>query len=82
MVASNHSMQGTGAIHAKKSRTDRTGVIIDDVAWIGCNAVLLPGVCIGQGAVVGAGSVVTRSIPSMAVAVGNPAKVIKMRGEG
>ncbi|MDO4942730.1 MAG: DapH/DapD/GlmU-related protein [Lachnospiraceae bacterium] len=51
---------------------------IKEGAWIGANAVVLPGVEIGRYAVIGAGSVVTGDIPDYAVAVGNPAKVIKI----
>ena len=54
-------------------------VVIGRHSWIGGNTTILPGVVIGEGAVVGAGSVVTKSIPAYTVAVGNPAKVIKMR---
>ncbi len=46
-------------------------------AWIGGGVIILPGVTIGENAVIGAGSVVTRSIPSKCVAVGNPCRVIK-----
>lgn len=45
--------------------------------WFGSNVVVLPGVEIGDGAVVGAGSVVTKSVPPNTVAVGSPARVIK-----
>ena len=45
--------------------------------WIGLNVTILPGVTIGENAVVGAGSVVTKDVPDNAVVVGNPAKVIK-----
>ena len=45
--------------------------------WIGGGAILLPGIEIGEGTTIGAGSVVTRSIPARCVAVGNPCKVIK-----
>lgn len=54
-------------------------VIIERNVWIGCNSIVLPGVRIGEGSVIGAGAVVTKSIPRMTVAVGNPAKVIKSR---
>jgi acetyltransferase-like isoleucine patch superfamily enzyme len=54
-------------------------VVIGRYAWIGGNTTILPGVVIGEGSVVGAGSVVSKSIPAYSVAVGNPAKVIKMR---
>lgn len=45
--------------------------------WIGVNVTILPGVTIGNNAIVGAGAVVTKDIPDNAVVVGNPAKVIK-----
>ena len=45
--------------------------------WVGANAIILPGVTIGENAVVGAGSVVTKSIPDKVVAVGNPARIIR-----
>jgi carbonic anhydrase/acetyltransferase-like protein (isoleucine patch superfamily) len=47
--------------------------------WIGDSVIVLPNVTIGNGAVIGAGSVVTRSIPSYAIAAGNPARVIRRR---
>lgn len=53
-------------------------VLIKKGAWIGANAVILPGVCVGKHAIVGAGSVVTKDVPDYGVAVGNPARVIKM----
>lgn len=46
-------------------------------AWIGAHATLLPGVCIGAGAVVAAGAVVTKDVPSNTVVAGVPAKIIK-----
>jgi acetyltransferase-like isoleucine patch superfamily enzyme/O-antigen/teichoic acid export membrane protein len=54
-------------------------IIIDDYAWIATNSIILPGVTIGKGAVVGAGSVVTRSIPAYQIFAGNPARFIKER---
>ncbi len=58
-------------------RTYALPVRIEDGAWIGGGTVILPGVTIGRNSVVGAGSVVTRSIPANCVAVGNPCRVIK-----
>ncbi len=52
---------------------------IGNNVWIGDSVIILPGVQIGDGAVIGAGSIVTKNIPPFAVAVGNPAKVIKFR---
>lgn len=53
------------------------GIIIKDGVWIGNNVIILGGVQIGEKAIVGAGSVITHSIPSYSIAVGNPARVIK-----
>lgn len=55
------------------------GIHIGNDVWIGLNAIVLSGVSIGTGAVIGAGSVVTKNIPPYAIAVGNPAKVIRFR---
>ncbi|THW98809.1 hypothetical protein D6D17_06649 [Aureobasidium pullulans] len=52
-------------------------VFIGDDCWIGGNVSILPGVTIGNGCTIGAGSVVTKSIPAFSVAVGSPARVIK-----
>jgi acetyltransferase-like isoleucine patch superfamily enzyme len=52
-------------------------ITVEDGAFIGAHAVLLPGVTIGAGAVVGAGSVVTRDVPPRSVVAGVPAKVVK-----
>jgi len=53
-------------------------VVIEDGAHIGIGAIIMPGVTIGKGAVIGAGSVVTKDIPPYSVAVGVPARVIKV----
>ncbi len=50
---------------------------VEDGAWIGANAVVVPGVTIGKNAVVAAGSVVTKDVPPYSVVGGNPAKIIK-----
>lgn len=54
-------------------------IILKDDVWLGAHVTVLKGVTIHQGAVIGAGSVVTKDIPANAIAVGNPAKVIKYR---
>lgn len=53
------------------------GILIEDNVWIGARAIILKGVTIGNGAVIAAGAVVTRDVPSKCLAVGNPAKIIK-----
>jgi maltose O-acetyltransferase len=52
-------------------------IVIEDNVWLGGGAILLPGVTIGRNAVVGAGAVVSRSVPANMVVVGNPARVIR-----
>lgn len=58
---------------------DTAPIIIQDDVWLGANVVILPGVTIGQGAVVGAGSIVTKDVEPYAIVVGNPAKPIRKR---
>jgi acetyltransferase-like isoleucine patch superfamily enzyme len=52
-------------------------VVIEDDVFIGMNCLILKGVTIGQGSVVGAGSVVTRDVPGYVIVAGNPARVVK-----
>jgi acetyltransferase-like isoleucine patch superfamily enzyme len=56
--------------------TKRGNVVIKDDAWIGAGAIILPGIEIGEGAVVGAGAVVTKSVPPYTIVAGCPAKEI------
>lgn len=87
--SSNHftnrlNMQGHLQYSILNSQVKVTGkskntIKIGDGVWIGDSVIILPDVEISDGAVIGAGSVVTKSIPAYAIAVGNPAKVIKYR---
>jgi maltose O-acetyltransferase len=52
---------------------------IENDVWIGTHAVIMPGITIGEGAVVGAGAVVTKDVPPYAIVVGVPAKIVKYR---
>jgi acetyltransferase-like isoleucine patch superfamily enzyme len=61
-----------------KSKGD---IIIGDDVWLGFGVIVLDGVQIGHSAIIGAGSVVTKSIPENCIAVGNPARVISTRNE-
>jgi putative colanic acid biosynthesis acetyltransferase WcaF len=54
-------------------------ITISDGVWIGARATILPGITIGEGAIVAANAVVTKNVPAWAVVVGNPAKIIKYR---
>jgi len=80
ILTTNHEFEDPNVpIHSQGTRERRPVRVGNDV-WIGANSVILPGVNIGDGAVIGVGSVVTRDIPSLAVVVGNPARVIRHRG--
>ena len=57
----------------------RKKTLIGNDVWIGDNCVILTGVCISDGAVIAAGSVVTKDVPPYAIVAGNPAKIIKYR---
>lgn len=54
-------------------------IVINDNVWIGARTIILPGVHIEKGAIIGAGSVVTKNIPEFSIAAGNPAKVLRYR---
>jgi acetyltransferase-like isoleucine patch superfamily enzyme len=56
-------------------------IVIEDDVWLGASAIVLGGVTVGQGSVVGAGAVVTHSLPPYSIARGVPAKVVGVRGE-
>lgn len=77
----NHRIDVVGVYmdEVKKMPNSDGTVFIDDDVWIGAKAIILKNVTIGKGAVVGAGSVVTKNVPPYAVVAGNPAKIIKMR---
>lgn len=62
----------------KRSLHSKGPVVVGKNVWIGDKATICPGVTIGDGAVIGANTVVTHSVPPYAVAVGNPARVIKI----
>ena len=65
-------------VHEKTGNED-LGVIIDDDVWVGARAVILRGVKVGRGAIVAAGSVITKSVPPYAIVAGAPATIIKFR---
>lgn len=54
-------------------------IVVEDDVWIGMNTLILSGIKIGKGAIVGAGSVVTKDIPPYSIVGGNPARVLKYR---
>ncbi len=69
---------------ARRTSNDGTKsapIVIEDDVWVGAHSIILKGVTIGARSIIGAGSVVTKSIPADCVAAGNPCKVIKIRND-
>ncbi len=64
---------------AQKENLNNKHIYIGNDVWIGANSCILPGVKIGNGAVIGAGAVVTKDVEPYAIVCGNPAKIIKYR---
>ena len=78
--AANHCFSRCDVPIMEQGHVPGTVRIGEDV-WIGANCVITPDVCIGRGAVVGAGAVVTHDVEALAVVAGVPARVIGRRGE-
>lgn len=72
-----HQLSPVGRRYSSEMNARTEPVEIEDDVFIGARVIILPGVRIGVGSVVGAGSVVTRDIPAYSVCVGNPARVIR-----
>ena len=75
----NHDFSRTDIPMNKQGFSEEKPVIIGDDVWIGGRVIILPGVNVGKGAIIGAGSVVTKDVPEYAIVAGNPATVKKYR---
>jgi acetyltransferase-like isoleucine patch superfamily enzyme len=72
-------LTGTHRLTDPKWTLKTAPITVNDYAWIATNAIILPGVTIGKGAVVGAGAVVREDVPDYAIVFGNPAEIIEGR---
>ena len=75
----NHRMDRTDIPMGCQGNTESKQVVIGNDVWIGSRVIILPGVHIGNGAVIGAGAVVTKDVPDFEVWGGNPARRLKSR---
>ena len=75
----NHNISRLDIPMAQQGIDKEYPVIIGDDVWIGSRVTILPGVHIGNGAVIGASSVVTKNVPDYAIVAGNPSKIIRYR---
>ena len=86
LIANNVQLLSGDHVYEDKNRLIKTQgaknrpIEIGEDVWLGASVIVLGGVTIGKGAVVGAGSLVRNDIPEYGIAVGNPARVVKMRG--
>ena len=81
IAAGNHDYHQTDEPMRFAGALSSGPIVIEDDVWIGASVVITDGVRIGRGAVIGAGAVVTRDIPPMAIAAGVPAKTVGYRGD-
>lgn len=79
IIGSNHSIDRHNYIMDQPWDEKKIGILIEDDVWIGCGAKIMPGVSIGKGAIVGAGSVVTKNVAAYSIVAGVPARFIKER---
>lgn len=80
IFSENHNFSDL-AITIKEQGVTKHAVFIGNNCWIGGDATILAGVTIGDGCVIAAGSVVTKSVPANSIVAGIPAKIVKSRGE-
>lgn len=78
IIANDHNYKDKDCLIEHQGFTEKS-VIIGVDCWIGCNSVVLPGVTVGDGAVIGAGAVVTKNVPAYEVWAGIPAGKIGER---
>ncbi len=76
---SNNQNFGIRFVDDNPNFVDYNNIIIGNDVWIGAGAILLPGIEIEDGAIIGAGSVVTKNVPAYSIFAGNPAKFIRKR---
>ena len=81
MMSAGHAYEDPSLPINRQGQTPRQPIHIGNDVWIGTRVVILPGVHIGDGAVVGASAVVTKDVPPRAVVAGVPARVVRMRGD-
>ena len=77
----NHDFSRTDIPMNQQGFQKEKPVFISDDVWIGGRVTILPGVKIGTGAIIGAGSIVTKDVPDYAIVGGNPAKILKYRNQ-
>ena len=79
IIANKKDIHSTNQMMSTVNKEKGLKVIIEDNVWLGRNVIVMPGIKIGKGSVIGAGSVVTKDVEPMSVMGGVPAKLLKKR---
>lgn len=79
IVAANHLIDKSKFMIDQAWDTKRNKVVIGDDVWIGSHAQIMPGVTIGNGAIIAAGATVTKDVEPYAIMIGSPAKLVRYR---
>lgn len=82
ILALNHEFSSVDVPMIRQGHAAPKPVIIGNDVWIGAQAIILPGVTVGDGAIVGAGAVVAKPVAPFTIVAGNPARVIGQRESG
>ncbi len=78
-ISRNHEFGNTAIPMRQQGFKDDQPITIEDDVWIGSRVIILPGVTVGKGSVIGAGSVVTKDVLPYSIMGGNPARLIRKR---
>ncbi|MBE6337299.1 MAG: acyltransferase [Lentimicrobiaceae bacterium] len=72
-----HPIDWEDRLYDRNEKTRKAPIVIEDNVFIGARSIILKGVTVGEGAVIGAGSVVSKDVPPYSIVCGNPARVVK-----
>jgi len=81
-ISETHRMDDLSRPMTSQGMAQDLPIVVEDDVWFGAGVIVLPGVRVGQGAVVGAGSVVTKDVPPYACVAGSPARILRFRTAG
>lgn len=72
-----HPIDWEDRLYDRNEKTRKAPIVIEDNVFIGARSIILKGITVGEGAVIGAGSVVSKDVPPYSIVCGNPARVVK-----
>lgn len=79
ILTENHRFEDSSRLMRFEGNQEAQPVTIEDDVWIGTRVIILPGVTIGRGSILGAGSVVTKDVEPYSIVAGNPARLVRKR---